>query len=206
MKVKTKNKTKTIFIVSIDEEIWGTLPGRVLRFFSVLPDRENDIPDIKKTEIINEIEKYNWDKLLNFLAYRERSIWECKNFLKQQFLPSNVIEKLVKKAVENNFVNDERFAEMYVQDLIAKNKNENQIRSKLISKHISENVIEKNISEKLSSNNKKEILSANFKKAINRFYNLPTEKRKEKILNYLTRKGFSYWDVKQKMDEEGLDE
>ncbi|MCF7792899.1 MAG: RecX family transcriptional regulator [Candidatus Cloacimonetes bacterium] len=203
MKVRTKNKTKTIFIVSIDEEIWGTLPARVLRFFSILPDRENDIPDIKKADIINEIEIFNWDKLLNFLAYRERSIWECKNFLKQQFLPSQLIEKLLKKAVEKNFVNDERFAEMYVQDLTSKNKNERQIRSKLIAKHIPENVAEKVISENFSVKNKEQVLSVNYQKAVSKFYSLPTQKRKEKILNYLTRKGFSYWDVKQKMDEEG---
>jgi regulatory protein len=203
MKIQLKNKTKTIFFVSIDNENWGTLPGKVLRFFSVYPGQECIFPDERKQELISEIEKYNWDRLLNFLAYRERSMWECYNFLKLQSLPSNLADKLIIKAKELNFVNDERFAEMYVQDLIAKNKNETQIRSKLIEKHVPEQIITSILSRELSQQNKQEILNANFQKAINRFSSFPAEQRKEKILNFLTRKGFSYWQVKEKMDKEG---
>jgi len=114
MKINLQNKTKTIFIVSIDDEIWGILPARILRFFSIYPGQENHLPDENKTKLIREIENFNWEKLLNFLAYRERSLWECKNFLKQQLLSSSLIEELLKKAIELNFVNDERFAQIYV--------------------------------------------------------------------------------------------
>ncbi len=203
MKIKLKNKTKTVFTVYIENEIWGTLPGRVLRFFSIFPDRENILPDEKKNELIQEIEKYHWNKLLNFLTYRERSVWECRNYLQQQQLSSPSIEKLLKKAMEKNFVNDKRFAEMYVQDLISKDRNEKQIRSKLMEKHIPQNLLETVISEQITSEQKSDILDANYKKAVSRFSCLPEEKRKEKILNYLTRKGFSYWEIKQEMEEEG---
>ena len=196
--------TKTVFIISINNEIWGILPAKILRFFSLHPDIENDLPESEMDRIIQEIEKYSWDKFLNFIFYRERSVWEGSNFLKQLPLHTNLIEKLIQKVIQSNYLNDERFAGMYVEDLIAKNRSKRQIRSKLIEKHINENIIENVLSEHFTKQQNEQILKANFHKAINRFYHLPAKKRKEKILNYLTRKGFSYWEVKEKLDEEEI--
>lgn len=203
MRILLKSRSKNIFLVYINNEIWGTLPGRVLRFFSILPDQENILDDEKKNELTAEIEKYNWDKLLHFLAYRERSVWECKNFLKQQFLPSSIVKNLMTKAIEKNYVNDERFTEIYVQDLIIKKRNKKQIRVKLMEKHIPENIINSAISKHFDEQTEAEILSANFQKARQRYDSLPAEKRKEKILNYLTAKGFSYSEIKQTMEKVG---
>lgn len=202
MKINLQNKTKTIFIVSIDDEIWGILPGRILRFFSIFPGQENHLPEENKAKLIGEIEKFNWEKLLNFLAYRERSVWECKNFLEQQFLATSLIEKLVNKARELRFVDDDRFARMYVRDLIAKSKNQKQIRSKLFEKHVPEKIVDSAISQNFSLQNKQQILKDNFTKAFRRFSDLPADTKKDKILNYLTRKGFSYGEVKELMEKE----
>ena len=203
MKIQLKNRSKNIFIVYIDNEIRGTLPGRVLRFFSLLPEMENDLPAERKEELLAEIDKFNWNKLLNFLSYRERSEWECRCFLKDNFLPLPLIEKLVDKAVSSNLIDDVRFAEIYVQDLLAKKKSKNQIKAKLIEKHLSESLIAEVLERYCTEQQKEEILLVNFDKAAGRFSSLPAEIRKEKILNYLVRKGFSYGEIKQKMDEEG---
>ena len=203
MKIQLKSRSKTVFSVSIDNETWGILPSRILQFFSLHPENENELSQDRLNDLIDEIEKYSWDKLLNFLTYRERSVWECSDYLKQLPLHFSLSDKLIQKAKQSSLLDDERFAEMYVLDLIAKNRSGMQIRSKLIEKHISEDIIEKVFSEHFSGKQSEQILSANFRKAINRFHNLPFESRKEKILNYLTRKGFSYLEVKEKLDEEG---
>jgi len=202
MKIQLKSKSKTVFIVSIDDVNWGILPVRILQFFSLHPDGKNELPEDRMNDLLLDIEKYAWDRFLNYLTYRERSVWECSNFLKQLPLHPNLNEKLLQKALDSKFVNDERFADLYVQDLIAQNRTKLQIRSKLIEKHICKDFIEKNLSEHFTKEQNDKILEANFKKAVNRFYNVPSGKRKEKILNYLTRKGFSFSEVKQKLDEE----
>jgi len=204
MKIKLKNKTKTTYIVSVEEETWGILPAKILRFFSLHPDIENDLPETEKKKILQEIEKYSWDRLLNFITYRERSTWECKNFLKLLPLKSDLIEKLLAKAIELNFLKDERFAEMLINDLLQKGKSKQEIKNKLYEKKVSLEIIENSLNEQFSSEVEDDLLNRNLDRAIRKYVSLPSEKRKEKILNYLTRKGFSYWEVKEKMEEKGI--
>ena len=204
MKIKLKNKTKTTYIVSVEEETWGILPTKILRFFSLHPDIENDLPETEKKKILQEIEKYSWDRLLNFITYRERSTWECKNFLKLLPLKSDLIEKLLAKAIELNFLKDERFAEMLVNDLLQKGKSKQEIKNKLYEKKVSSEIIENSLNEQFSSEVEDDLLNRNLDRAIRKYVSLPSEKRKEKILNYLTRKGFSYWQVKEKMEEKEI--
>jgi len=203
MKIHLKNNTKTTYIISVDNEIWGILPAKILPFFSLYPNLEKELPTSEKDKILIEIKKYSWNRLLNFLAYRERSIGECRSFLQKQFLLPQIMESLIEKALHKNFINDERFAEMYVQDLLGKNKNKTEIKTKLIGKHISKSLIDKVITKYFTNEMEEQVLSANYNKAINRFNNIPAAVRKEKILNYLTRKGFSYWQVKEKMEKDG---
>ncbi|HPR17391.1 MAG TPA: regulatory protein RecX [Candidatus Cloacimonadota bacterium] len=203
MKINLKSKTKKIFFVYIDDQLWGTLPEGVLHFFSISVVAESLLPDARKAELIAEIEKYNWQKLLDFIAYRERSVWECQYFLHGQSLPSQLAEKLITTARKNNYVNDRRFAEMYVQDLLEKQKSRIQIKAKLLEKHIASELAEEVLSEFMTEDRKAELLDANYQKAVNRFSQIPPEKRREKILNYLSGKGFSVSDVLDKMRKEG---
>jgi SOS response regulatory protein OraA/RecX len=204
MKIKLKTKTKATHIVSVDEEIWGILPAKILRFFSLHPDIENDLPETENNKILMEIEKYSWDRLLNFITYRERSTWECKNFLKLLPLKSDLIEKLLAKAIELDFVKDERFAEMLVSDLLQKGKSRQEIKNKLYEKRVNSEIIENTLNEQFSSDVEDDLLNINLDRAIRKYFSLPSQKRKEKILNYLTRKGFSYWQVKEKMEEKEI--
>lgn len=204
MKIQLKNKTKTTFIISVNEEIWGILPAKILRFFSLHPEIDNDLPETEIDRILQEIEKYGWDRLLNFITYRERSIWECENFLKLLPLKKSLIEKLISKAKQMNFLKEERFAEIMVSDLLAKGKSKQEIRNKLYEKRVNSQIIDNVIQEQFSPDMEDKILTINFDKAMRSYLSLPAEKRKEKILNYLTRKGFPYWDVKEKINEKGL--
>ncbi len=201
MKFRIKNKTKTIFVVQTDNDIWGILPIKILHFFSLSPKNEVELSNEKEAELFSEIEKFAWNKLLNFLSFRERSIWECNYFLKQLPLKSEIAEKLISKAVSMNFVNDKRFAEIYTEDLIEKDKNEKEIKQKLFEKHIPEVMINSVLSKLLTPQKKEEILIKNIEKALARFVQYKGRERREKILNYLSRKGFSYWEVKEKIEE-----
>ena len=204
MKIKLKNKTKATYIVSVNEEIWGILPAKILRFFPLHPDIENDLPETEKNKILLEIEKYSWDRLLNFITYRERSTRECEIFLKLLPLKSDLIEKLLAKAIELNLLKDKRFAEMLVNDLLEKGKSKQEIRNKLCEKKVNSEIIENCLNKQFSFEIEEDLLNINLDRAIRKYVSLPSEKRKEKILNYLTRKGFSYWEVKEKMEEKEI--
>ena len=61
-----------------------------------------------------------YNKALDIVSRREHSEKEIKNKLLEKFDASEIIEQVVLKLIENNLINDVRFAEMYV--LIRKRK------------------------------------------------------------------------------------
>jgi len=202
MKLKTIKRTKTTSIVLANDEYWGILPDKILHFYCKGQIDYFELSDEEATKLIDEIKKQSWNKLLDYLAYRERSLGECKKFLsKKIFLKKELQPILLEKAVSLNFINDTRFAEMFTDDLIRNSKSKVEIKNKLYAKKINENIISNILQKKFNSETADEVLDANFKKAKRRFSNLKKNKQNEKILNYLTRKGFAYWEVKEKMGE-----
>ncbi len=204
MKLKTIKRTKTTSIVLVDDKYWGILPDKILHFYNKGQLDHFDLNDEEAAKLLEEIKKQSWNKLLDFIAYRERSFDECREFLsKKIFLKKELQSVLLRKAVSLNFINDIRFAEMLTDDLIRSSKSIVEIKNKLYQKKINEDIISSVLQKKFDSQTAADILEANFKKAKTRFSNLTKNKRNEKILNYLTRKGFSYWEVKEKLDKEG---
>jgi SOS response regulatory protein OraA/RecX len=57
------------------------------------------------------------------------------------------------------------------------------------------------LSELFTPQKKEEVLIKNIEKALARFVQYKGRERREKILNYLSRKGFSYGEVKEKLEE-----
>jgi len=202
MKLKTIKRTKTTSIVLANDKYWGILPDKILHFYCKGQLEYFELSDQKAEKFLEEIKKQSWNKLLDYLAYRERSYGECSEFLsKKIFLRKELQSVLLEKAVSLNFINDSRFAEMLTEDLIRNLKSKIEIKNKLYAKKINENIISNVIQKKFNSKTENEILEKNIMKAKSRFSNLKKYKRDEKILNYLTRKGFTYWEVKEKLGE-----
>ena len=199
-KIQLKNKSKAVFTVLIEDEIWGILPYKVLRFFSLKPD-SFEIDDIQTEKLKEEIEIYVWDKLLNYISYRERSTWECRNYLRLLPVPAEMMVRLNNKAHDLNFVNDERFAEIYVQDLIRKGKSRREISNKLFEKKIPGHLIEQKLQECFTMETKEEIIDQNVLKALRKYSRFSGKERKEKCFNYLSRRGFAYSEVNEKINE-----
>ena len=200
MKLKTIKRTKTTSIVLANDEYWGILPDKILHFYCKEKLDYFELSDEEAGKLLEEINKQSWNKLLDYLAYRERSLGECSEFLsKKIFLKKELQSSLLEKAVSLNFINDTRFAEMLTDDLIRNTKSKVEIKNNLYAKRINENIISNILQKKFDSKIADEVLEANLNKARRRFSNLKKNERNEKILNYLTRKGFAYWEVKEKL-------
>ncbi len=206
MKLKLKPKSKTIFFISLDEELWGILPAKSLVFLQASTFEELEIPEGKVPLILAEIEKYAWDRFLNFLALREHSLFECSTYLQNIPIHASFIEKFITKASELNFVNEVRFTEMYTEHLLDRGKSEFEIRNKLRAKGVEANLIDNIIFQLNTPQKKNTILEENIAKAIRKFSRYPHLEQEKKIINYLYRKGFSYFEVKAKLDKEHNDD
>ena len=202
MKLKTIKRTKTTSIVLVNDEYWGILPDKILHFYCKGQLDYFELSDDEAAKLLEEIKKQSWNKLLNYLAYRERSFGECDEFLsKKIFLKKELQPILLEKATSLNFINNTRFTEMLTEDRLRNSKSKAEIKNKLYTKKINQEIISKVLQKKFDSKTAIETLEANIRKAKQRFSNLPEDIRDEKILNYLTRKGFSYWEVKEKLGE-----
>jgi len=185
-----------------NENPWGILPEKILHFFLLIPDQEVEINKESFSELIREIEKFAWDRLLNYLTYQERSKFECRIYLEKLPLRSEIADKLIEQAISLDYINESRLCEIYIRDLQEKAKSFLEINSKLRAKGISREIIDKALNQFYDFNKEKSMLQELINKAEKKYSHLPDRARKEKILNNLTRKGFSYWKVKDLINNE----
>ena len=93
MKLKTIKRTKTTSIVLANDEYWGILPDKILHFYCKGQLEYFKLSDEAAAKLLEEIKKQSWNKLLDYLAYRERSFGECSEFLsKKIFLKKGASE------------------------------------------------------------------------------------------------------------------
>ena len=201
-KIKLRKKSSTLFLVLEDNDPWGILPVKILHFFSLLPEVETEINAEIRQKLAVEIKKFAWNRLLNYLAYRERSIKEARTYLQQLPLREDLVEILISKAISYNYINEKRFCELYITDLQNKFKSRKEIIDRLRIKGISGSILNESLEEHFNNEKEEEAIKILYRKAKTRYHADNKFKQQQKILNYLTRKGFSYWRVKEMMEKE----
>jgi regulatory protein len=138
------------------------------------------------------------DKMAKFCAYQERCVKDVKDKLKTFDIPQEEKTKILDYLLDNRFVNDERFAKIFVQS--KSNQNDwgtNKIRYHLIQKGIAKDIIDEVLGqtdEEVYRQRLIEILKTKAKtvKAANDF------EKKRKLAAYAMQKGFEgalVWDV-----------
>ncbi len=148
-----------------------------------------------KTQII---ERY-YNLSLRYLSYRPRSETEILDYLKKEKLSEEIISLIVTKLKEYKFINDREYAKFWIEQRVkSKRKPLRVIEFELKQKGINKEVIDEALS---TFNEGKDLDLGSAKKLAEKkldFYrNLSPQKRREKVMSYLLRKGFSYDVVKK---------
>jgi regulatory protein len=140
---------------------------------------------------------------LRYLSYRPRSEKEISDYLKKKAdrypnLTEEIIVQIVEKLKSYEFIDDSKFAKFWIEQRSKyKNKPARVIRFELLQKGIDRELVD----DLLEEIDTKSFDLENAKKLAERkweFYrNLEPKKRREKVMNYLLRKGFSYDLVKK---------
>ena len=138
------------------------------------------------------------DKMAKYCAYQERCVKDVKDKLKTFDIPQEEKTKILDYLLDNRFVNDERFAKIFVQS--KSNQNDwgaNKIRYHLIQKGIAKDIIVEALGqtdEEVYRQRLIEILKTKAKtiKAASDF------EKKRKLAAYAMQKGFEgalVWEV-----------
>jgi len=126
---------------------------------------------------------------MGYLSLRERSTREMNDYLLKKGFTDQMTEKAIEQLKENNYLNDRRFAEMYLE-----NRKKNKPKSIFaLSYELDHKGIEPSIIDELLSDfDNLELAFLAVKQKIKSWKHLERESRKKKMMNYLRYRGFSF--------------
>ena len=139
------------------------------------------------------------EKVFNFLSFRPRSKREILDYLKRKNVGEEVQKIILAKLEKLSYVNDLEFAKFFVESRVKfRPKGKRLIAAELAQKGIDKEIIEKVLSETQTS--EIDLAKVAISKKLERFLKLPELGAKQKISQFLARRGFSWETIKTIID------
>jgi regulatory protein len=144
---------------------------------------------------MDQVDKEEFSKARNkafkLLSYRERTIKEIEDRLRKKDFEEEVIKAVVDFLLENDYLNEERFAEMWIRS----RKNHHPRGRKLIykelkNKGVNQRIINNALNQHLSNQEELEMAQYLMDKWLRR--RTEEDSSSYKLKNYLANKGFNY--------------
>lgn len=143
-----------------------------------------------------------FNKALQILARRDHSCTELGNKLQERGFAEKEIQEAINLCVRLGYLNDERFAEIYLQQLQRKGIGIHNIRHKLHSKGISKKIISNSIATHCTDNIQIDACRQVLLKKIKYLDgNKKIKDVRPKLQRFLTGRGFSSRIVYQALEE-----
>ncbi len=159
---------------------------------------DQELTEKEVEEIVKKAEfQKTWDKLLRFAMTRPRSSKEVEMWFRKKEVHESIQPELTRKLKHFDLLDDEKFASWWVEQRLAfRPKSQRIMNYELRIKGISQEIIQKVLGETKIDEAKmaREILA---KKAY-KWQNLEIREARQKKMQYLAGKGFS-WEVIEKV-------
>ena len=140
---------------------------------------------------------------MKLLDIRKRSVFEIKKRLQQKEFEEEIINEVIKELFEYGYLNDEEFAEAYINDRINFNpRGSFLVKKELRERGIAENIVNEKIKELFPEEKEMELA----KKAAERkreTLNKDLEKNKvyQKTGSYLQGKGYASYIIREVLED-----
>lgn len=139
------------------------------------------------------------DKVYRFLSFRPRSKKEIEQYLRKKGIGEEEKKIVLKKLEKAGFVNDLAFAKFFVESRVKfRPKGKRLIAAELAQKGIDKETINQVLSETQTS--EIDLAKVAISKKLERFLKLPELGAKQKISQFLARRGFSWETIKTIID------
>ena len=195
--MRSKKKRKDRYNIYIDDEFRFGVDENTLIRFDLQKGKEigeEEIENIENEEVV--VKAFN--SAIRSLKLRDHSEKEIKDKLRQKEFNNSVIEKAIAKLYKLDFLNDERFARIWVSDRIKlKPKGKKALEIELKQKGVHSNIIEKVLEKSFGENGELELAKKVFAKADKKYSGLGSKEKKQKITEYMMRKGFRWGEVEK---------
>lgn len=158
---------------------------------NLFPLAINQVLTAKQREIIERHEQYENAKAaaLKYLGRCMRSQRELVNYLRRKGFPSSVSARVINYCLEHQYLDDHQFAETFVRDkLRLSHDGILKIKSALSQKGVAPEIVEQVCTQLV---NTEELLQRAIVAGQKKLKMLPpSEKNREKLLRFLTQKGY----------------
>lgn len=152
---------------------------------------------------LNQKKVYNLDeareKIRRYCAYQERSQFQVEQKLKAYGLISEVADELLIELIQDNFLNEQRFADAFVRGKHnQKGWGKRKIQAELFKHRVSKPCIEKAMAN-IQSDEYLEKLRGIAQKKWNSLEGVRKPQRVQKVIRYLQGRGYFYDEIKRAM-------
>jgi regulatory protein len=144
-----------------------------------------------------------FDRAVNLLTYKPRSIAELRErLLEKIWTNEEIVDKVIEKLKEYNYLNDEEFAtNLAASKIRSKSFGKRRLQQDLRRKKLDSETIEKALENAFEEVSEDEVIDRAIAKRL-RIKGVPeTPNDKRNFFGYLMRQGFDYDLIRRKMDE-----
>jgi regulatory protein len=193
LKEQVKNKDRVS--VFVDSKYSFSLTISELLDTKLKVGQEIDEVKLKSLKKLSDDGKLRM-RVLEWLTIRPHSERELRDYLYRKKVEKEQIEQLVEYVQAKGYQNDEYFGKWFAESRLRKNKSWRAIEAELISKGLDRVTIQSIATEVGGSGNDSEALQ----KLIDKMSNKSRYQNKQKLIQYLISKGFSYTDIKDNLN------
>lgn len=190
---KLTELTKTKYKVYIDEEFAFVLyKGELLQYHINEGERisEETVSEIFETVLVKRAKL----KALHLLNVMDRTEKGLRQKLRENHYPEEVIEKAITYVKSYGYIEDERYANQFIQNRKLK-KSRRELECEMLKKGLSKEVVSRTLETQYDKEDEVESVRRIAEKKGYREDMEDVEKKK--IFDYLVRKGFSYNVIRQ---------
>lgn len=186
------SKSKEVFEVVFEDETKLLLNYNIFEKYRVSVDMYFSEDEILEMKYFSDIERAK-SRAINYISGKLKTKYEVRLKLKENGFAEDVIDEVLDILEKEEYLNDKVYCEIFIEDKKKLNGyGKNKIKSLLIQKGISKNIF----GDFLNEFEYDEEFDNALKMGIKKLELLSNEednfKKKQKIINYLTYRGFGF--------------
>ncbi|WP_407862648.1 regulatory protein RecX [Parvimonas parva] len=186
------NKSKEVFEVIFEDETKLLLNYNIFEKYKVSVDMDFSETEILEMKYFSDIERAK-SRAINYISGKLKTKYEVRLKLRENEFSNEVIDEVLEILENEEYLNDRLYCEIFIEDKKRLNGyGKNKIKSLLIQKGISKSIFE----DFLDNFEYEDEFDNAVKMGIKKLNLLANEedkfKKKQKIINYLAYRGFSF--------------
>lgn len=197
--IKQQVKRQDRYSIYVDEKYLFSFSQSELLNSGIKVGQElsgEELAELQSTAVTDKA----YDRVLNLISHRPRSEWEIRDYLRRKDLTDHAITTVVNRLREGGYLDDVDFAKRWVATRrLLKSTSKRRLSQELRQKRVANDIISVVLEE--DETDERDVLRE-----------LIDQKRRQakyqdnlKLMQYLSRQGFSYDHIKSVLDSKDVD-